>query len=227
MDVIIVSSFISSIIQTLISHPFDTLKTWKQNATLVTPNLTIRNLYKGLKYPIVQNSFVKCTSLSTNFYFKKKTGNIYISSFLSGIITTIISCPLDTFKIAEQQHIKKSVTFSAIKGAYKNLPISLSRKVPGNVIFFSVYEKMKKNNLPYFVCGSIAGCMSWSFTYPIDTIKTRMQSGTYSSITDAIKERKLYRGFSICLCRAILVNGFGLMIYEKMSHTLKQTDRFN
>jgi len=202
--------------QTIISHPFDTLKTWRQNTTLKTPNFTIKNLYKGIKYPFMQNCFVTTTSLSTNFYFKKKTGNIYISSFLSGIITTVISCPLDTFKIAEQQQITQKITFSKLIEAYKNLPISLARKVPGNVIFFSTYEKMKQNNLPFFVCGSIAGCSSWSFTYPIDTVKTRMQSGSYSSIYDAIKEGKFYRGFSVCLCRAILVNGFGLFVYENM-----------
>lgn len=216
MDVVIISSLISSIFQTIISHPFDTLKTWRQNTALKTPNFTIKNLYKGIKYPFIQNNFVITTSLSTNFYFNKKTNNIYISSFLSGIITTIISCPFDTFKIAEQQQITQKITFNKLIGAYKNLPISLTRKVPGNVIFFSMYNKMKQNNLPFFICGSIAGCSSWAITYPIDTIKTRMQSGSYNSIYDAIKEGKIYRGLSVCLCRALLVNGLGLFIYENI-----------
>lgn len=214
MDLIL-SGFVSSIIQTTISHPFDTFKTWKQNTTLKQPTLNFKNLYKGIRYPFLQNSVVICTTLSTNDYIKRKTGNIYLSSFVSGVITTVISCPLETFKIAEQQHIEKTITRKTFFNTYKNLPISLLRKVPGNVIFFSVYEKLKKQNLPFFICGSLSGCCSWTFTYPIDTIKTRMQSGTYKSIKDAIKEKQFYKGFGTCINRAILVNGFGLLIYEK------------
>ena len=213
---LIVSGLMSGVVKTIISHPFDTVKTWKQNCSLNTPKFTIPNLYRGIKYPFFQNSIVVCTTLSTNEYFKRKTDNIIMSSFLSGVITTIITCPLDTLKIAEQQHLKRVFNFTEMMKMYKNLPISLVRKVTGNVIFFTTYNETKKNNLPYFVSGSLAGCASWSVTYPVDTIKTRMQTGLYNSIGDAIKERKLYRGFGICITRAILVNGCGLFVYETM-----------
>lgn len=69
---------------------------------------------------------------------------------MSGVVTTIITCLFDTLKIAEQQHLKRLYNFTEILKTYKNLPISLMRKVTGNVIFFSTYYKTKKNNLPYF-----------------------------------------------------------------------------
>jgi hypothetical protein len=42
-----------------------------------------------------------------------------------------------------------------------------------------------------------------------------MQTGLYNSITDSIKEKKLYRGFKICIIRAFLVNECALFTYEK------------
>lgn len=224
MDLII-SGLISGVIKTIISHPFDTMKTWKQNCSIKTPKLTIPNLYRGIKYPFFQNSIVVCTTLSSNEYFKRKIDSVLVSNFISGFITTIFTCPLDVFKITEQQHIKRKFKSSDIIKMYKNLPISLTKKVTGNMIFFVTYEEAKKHKLPYFICGALSGCASWSVTYPIDTIKTRIQSGLYNSINDAIKEKQFYKGFNVCIARAILVNGFGLYVYETILNKFNKIDK--
>ena len=46
---------------------------------------------------------------------------------------------------------------------------------------------MKKENVPIFLSGSLAGTFSWFCTYPIDVIKTRTQSSN-SSIILATKD---------------------------------------
>jgi hypothetical protein len=208
------SCLLSETIKLIIGHPFDTIKTWKQNYLLNTPKMTISNLYRGIKYPFFQNTINLYTSVYTNKYFLTKTRNIPISNTLSGIITTILTCPFDAYKIAEQQHIKKLYKFNEIIKLYKNLPISLTRNILGNVIFFTCYDKIKKYNFSYYINGTIAGCTSWLVIYPIDTIKTRIQSGTYSSIKNAINDKYLYRGFSMCIVRVIVINNCTLYLYE-------------
>ena len=53
------------------------------------------------------------------------------------------------------------------------------------------------NNL---ISGGLAGITSWTITYPIDTIKTRIQNISFSK---AIKQYNLFKGLSVSLLRAL------------------------
>jgi hypothetical protein len=46
------AGLISGIFQTVVGHPLDTLKVWKQNNSRISPSFF--NLYKGIKYPFIQ-----------------------------------------------------------------------------------------------------------------------------------------------------------------------------
>ena len=82
------SGLISGTIQTIIGHPLDTLKTWNQNKLqYINPRLTYRNLYKGIKIPLLQNPLVISTTLYTNNALYDNYNNVLISSFLSGILS--------------------------------------------------------------------------------------------------------------------------------------------
>jgi hypothetical protein len=69
----IYAGFISGIVQTIIGHPLDTLKTWSQNSIrLKKPPINIVNLYKGIAYPMLQNPLLISTSFFSNHYLKEK-----------------------------------------------------------------------------------------------------------------------------------------------------------
>ena len=73
---------------------------------------------------------------------------------------------------------------------------------------------MRKYNQPIFLAGGFAGIFSWFFTFPIDTIKTRIQNGSSKTIKDAYKKGNLWSGLSFCISRAFFVNGIHFYIYE-------------
>ena len=209
------SGLISGIFQTIIGHPLDTLKTIKQNNS----NNNLKNskniyLYAGLKYPLIQNSIVCSTSFYTNYTLHKSFDNIYFSSFVTGIISSIIICPLDEYKIKSQQNIIFKVNKKTLLKSYKNFHILMLREIPANIIYFSSYEYLKNNNLSFFISGSIAGVLSWLITHPIDTIKTRLQSGSSKNIKEAVLQKNLLIGIKYSILRAFIVNGFGLYTYE-------------
>ena len=88
-------------------------------------------------------------------------------------------------------------------------------------IYFYSYHNLKKNEyikgeINIFFSGGIAGCLSWFFTYPVDVVKTRIQSGEYNSALKAIKNGNLFQGLSVCLLRSFIVNSIGFFIYEKI-----------
>lgn len=219
----LIAGFISGISQTLIGHPFDTLKTWNQNSiSLKRPPFNMRNLYKGVLYPLLQNPLIVSGSMASNHVIKEETNNIYLSSFCSGIFTALVICPLDKFKIMRQQHLNYDINLKNVKNSYYDIHLCMFREVPATVIYFSSYNKLKDSNFPIFLSGSIAGCLSWILTYPIDTIKSRIQSNSCSSIKDAIKQKKLFLGFGNCIIRAFIVNGIGFSIYEEALKSLKK-----
>jgi solute carrier family 25 carnitine/acylcarnitine transporter 20/29 len=72
--------------------------------------------------------------------------------------------------------------------------------------------------------GSIAGLFSWVFSYPIDFIKTKIQSQdldnkTYKGIVDCLKtnirehgKNILLRGLTTVCIRSIPVNSVGFLV---------------
>jgi solute carrier family 25 carnitine/acylcarnitine transporter 20/29 len=127
----------------------------------------------------------------------------------------------------------------------------LCRDSPGFGLYFCLFEAFKKaTGIPSlehrlheegkhtstelivkkFLVGGIAGCITWTFCYPMDTVKSKMQ--TYQG-TDRLKLRtvvrqvaleqgvsKLYRGIHVQLLRAFPSTATSLLIYETVSESL-------
>ena len=64
------------------------------------------------------------------------------------------------------------------------------------------------------ISGGIAGLLNWTFTYPIDVIRTRQMANNIS-IKKAINQGNLWKGYSACAMRAIIVNSASFYVYEK------------
>lgn len=74
------------------------------------------------------------------------------------------------------------------------------------------------------VAGGLAGLSYWSFVYPIDYIKTLVQTDDlanrkYSGMIDCFNKKKadgyksFFRGFSVCLARSVPVNAGGFFVF--------------
>jgi len=217
----IVAGFFGGFSYTFIGHPLDTLKTWKQNNNIIkTPSFNLKNLFKGIRYPLIQNSVISSIIFSNNEYLKKNTNNIYLSNGLTALLTSIIICPCDKYKIMEQQKKNYPFTLKNTVRSYNDIGIVTARKLPGIFIYFSSYQKLKEYNMPIFLSGSIAGAASWFFTYPIDTIKTRIQNESCKTIKEAFNKGSLNKGLGICLTRAFIANGINFTVYENILNIL-------
>lgn len=205
----LLSGFLSGIIHTIIGYPLDTLKTLKQSESKVKNN----NLFKGLSYPLAQVSIINSVTFGSNNYLKKFNDN-NMSNFYTGIISSIICTPLDKYKIMRQYNLKYDINIKNIIKSYNKTHIVTLRELPATYIYFASYDKLKENNFSIFISGSIAGVNSWLFTYPFDTIKTRIQSNTSKTILEAFKKGNLFSGLGFCLSRAFIVNGVNFSVYE-------------
>ena len=204
-----IAGCISGIVQTIIGYPLDTLKVRQQNITK-----SRSNLFAGMKYPLIQTPFLTGVCFFTDNIMFNYTNNMYLSGAFSGLVSSIIICPLDYYKIQQQEQKKICINKSNILYSFKHINITISREVPAYFILFSTYRTLQDNNVNTFMSGGIAGALSWLLTYPQDTVKSRLQSNKAHNIMEALRMGKLFTGIQFCLYRAFLVNSVGFIVYK-------------
>ena len=143
--------------------------------------------------------------------------------------------------------LRKVVEIGGITGLYRGTIITFFREVPPMGLYFAVYERATELSIPYkkgpfttllsiMGCGMLCGAASWTSIYPLDIIKTKVQTTPF--ITDderrvqglksfrvptsaIIREtyRKggiaaFYRGLGITIVRSCLFTSAFFPVYE-------------
>ena len=218
MDESLFAGFISGTAQTLVGHPLDTMKVWQQQNIQKPERLS--HIFSGLKYPLFSGSILTSVQFSTtmlvseNVRAKTKytvTQTDAIGGLCAGVVSGILTSPIDKYKIQMQTKSKKSQygLFSCIV-----------REVPACGIHFGSYAAMREREQSVLVSGAVAGSLSWLLTYPLDIAKTQIQSGESPDIRTVYNKLisgqiTLSNGLGFCLARAFLINGIGFTVYEK------------
>jgi len=201
---------IIGITQTVLGHPLDTIKVRIQNKQN-WKGLRFKNYYRGCLYPLSGSLVYNMIS----FPVYERTINKTKSSLLSGLISGIFVSPLvylfDVGKIRRQSGSKLILSdFYKTRGGYSNL----CRESIANAAYFGSYFYCRDElKLTTLMSGAIAGLANWTLTYPIDVIRTRQM--TYNiSVKEAFLQKNLWKGFSACALRAIIVNSSSFYVYE-------------
>jgi solute carrier family 25 carnitine/acylcarnitine transporter 20/29 len=219
----LIAGFVSGSMQTFIGHPLDTLKVWKQQQQQKRYPIIPFELFKGVKYPLITSSFVTGIQFISYTEASRRLGFMNnpalantLGGAVSGAITGICLSPIDKYKISLQTK-SKSPRFGLFS--------CWMREIPAGAVYFGTYSVLRQADVPVFTSGSISGAFSWLLTYPMDVIKTQIQSGESTDIRQAIKkmgagELRIWSGLGFCLTRALLVNGVGFSVFEKLKSVI-------
>uniref|UniRef100_A0A8D0EE98 Mitochondrial thiamine pyrophosphate carrier n=1 Tax=Salvator merianae TaxID=96440 RepID=A0A8D0EE98_SALMN len=196
----------------------------------------------------------------------------FVCGGLSACAATVAVQPLDTLRtrLAAQgepkiyRNLRHAVVSmygqEGLLTFYKGLTPTLIAVVPYAGFQFSFYsflkklydwivpsEEMKKGNVKNFVCGSCAGVLSKTVTYPFDLFKKRMQVvgfeqartafgqvQTYTSLMDCIRQiaqdegaKGYFKGLSPSLLKAAFSTGFTFLWYELFCGLLSTLNKSN
>lgn len=192
-------------------YPFDTLKTWRQTKHIEKP--TIRSLYRGITGPLLGQTIIASSLFGIDNKFHSYGYNHFQSGFASGFLSSFIISPIELVKVRQQNKLP----LKTVK-PWLGLGTTMARESPAACIFFGSYHyqkeyyKEKKLNVPAFIPGGVAGLLSWACTYPIDVIKSRVQSSL--TIKEAIQQKNFSKGFMMCMIRATVANAIAFTVYE-------------
>jgi len=182
-------------------------------------------------------------TIGTNDFFS----NFIIGGFAGGLSRTVTS-PLEITKMLKQNYpncygkqntpqiiynIYKQYGFKAL---FKGNIVNCMRIIPQNAIQLSIYNYssnyIQKSNPEYknlntFISGSIAGILSYSAVYPLETIRSKLsvnidgKYGHYNSIQHAFRHtystyglRSLYNGWAVSAIGMIPYQGITYLSYQ-------------
>ncbi|KAL4497372.1 hypothetical protein ABPG72_011307 [Tetrahymena utriculariae] len=176
---------------------------------------------------------------------------IFFSGSFAGLTTSCISIPVEHVKIRLQTQknqqftgsidcFKKILRNHGVVGLYNSSILQLSRDFIGCGSFFVMYDITKRhfkrqNNgeldkLRLFLSGCVAGMSYWPLCFPLDVIKTKMQSDSFvkpefQNIKDCALQiyryenrgfLNFYRGFLISNLRSIPNSAIALFTFENV-----------
>jgi hypothetical protein len=145
--------------------------------------------------------------------------------------TTAFAGPFDAIRQINYEH--------GIAGVYRGWWCTCFREVPSFGLYFACYdvfrEKLVEKKLPNWGCsmiaGGLSGCFTWALVYPVDVIKTRIQT---ADLNMRSKDRRvfrlgrqlvrengwkyLYRGLGVTMVRAFPVNAIIFPVYEMVNY---------
>jgi len=205
------------LVQTFVGHPLDTIKTNYQNNSKY--KIKFNKLYNGLRYPMISTVITNSLLFHFNGNLEKKINNSFVSGFATGIICAPIINSFEVYKVQNQINTPKIMKFNYLTNL--GLSATFVRESIGTSLYFGTYNKLREYRISPFLSGGLAGTISWLITYPIDVIKTRIQSKEFSTYLNAIKKGGLTNGLFVCLCRSFLVNSLSFSVYDYLKNNIK------
>ena len=207
-----IAGSLSGFAQTIIGHPFDTVKVRIQNGHSFTlKSLGIKDYFRGMMYPLGFSVFINAVAFSS--YSKLLNicnQNHFIAGGLSGLLVSPIIHFQDIGKI--QRQIGNSVTLKSFLTSH-GLTSTFLREFFALSLYFGSYQMMRENDHGALLSGAVAGLVNWTLTYPLDVIRGRVY-GQCVGMLDALRMGSLWRGYGFCASRAIVVNSVGFKVYE-------------
>lgn len=211
-----------------------------------------------------------------DFSNPRSLGKVWLAGAAGGLASFVVSAPTELVKcrvqVLEQaasgQKLNSWTTATdifrreGIRGLYFGGAITSIRDSVGYGFYFWSYELLKQSwsrkdesdreaALKVLICGGIAGVATWASIFPMDVIKTRVQTQPWSqtapvggegqallegtanrSRLGAIQVARqtyqnegiavFFRGLGVCSVRAFIVNAIQWAVYEWMMQILRK-----
>ena len=236
----------------IVGQPLDTIKT-KAQMTSRGSSWTIakdmwkkeglRGLYRGSLPMIAGGALIRSAQFGVNeaslAAIRKVTGGkvrkedriggvfdwqVIIAGFCGGLARGVVEGPFEFMKVRRQVDAKWR-----FQDVYKGAGATIAR----NSILFSsfvVYMDISTLivDLPPFALGSICANMAWLTIWPMDVVKSQIQSGNNEGksmmtlLREVVKSGAMFRGLVPGIMRSTVANGLAMVVYKRTMGILEE-----
>eukprot|EP01130_Rhizamoeba_saxonica_P011159 TRINITY_DN4619_c0_g1_i3.p1 TRINITY_DN4619_c0_g1~~TRINITY_DN4619_c0_g1_i3.p1 ORF type:complete len:173 (-),score=18.08 TRINITY_DN4619_c0_g1_i3:27-545(-) len=168
---------------------------------------------------------------------------VIIAAILTAPIYALVLTPVERLKCTMQKSTtaeykkgvfdcaSKVVQKEGVSGLWRGYSVTVMTRVIGSPAYFVVYDLVKAKlgdqskevaSWKLMASGAAAGTAFFTVNYPVDCVKSRVQSMNIS-VKRAIfgySLKSLYRGFLPCIIRAPFANGVAFLGFEKTVNVL-------
>lgn len=226
---------VSGALAACVSHPFYNVKTELQNGKNLseiinkmkkdTFNNNRKFMYTGLSRMCVglgmEKFLVFGTYTNMLLYFELDRYNFYhslMAGFVAGVFGSLCSTPAEQLAIDKLYGIKNY----DLKHLYRGILPTMGRESVGYCTYFVAYDQLSKRYNPNktiwgtALCGTGSISIALVFFYPMDKIKTNVQSGIPINTSSF---SNIYRGIHLGLLRAL---PFHISCFITFEYMMKQ-----
>jgi len=233
-----------------VAQPLDTIKTRCQalstaSTTAVAKDILaregVRGLYRGGIPLLVGGSLFR--SAQFGFYenamkiMKRVNGenpsrilgvfcpNVIAAGFCGGIGRGLVEGPFEYIKVRRQVEEPWK-----LRDCYKGSGITMARNsvlFASFVIYIDLTKQIVPGGLSPFWSGAICSNLAWLTIWPLDVVKSQLQSGKYTNgvmglLRDGWQTGQFTRGLAPGLARSFIGNGCSMVVYKKVEAFLKE-----
>ncbi len=224
-----------------ISYPFDALKVFMQKssnqnlAQILWHKLKTdpRSLYRGASLGFLIIPLDRSIQFFLLERLKKEGWNSFLSGLGLGVMSAVYNVPLqyvctNTVLMPKGSYagVKHFIQSKWSKGMYKGTLVELSRGCIGSSAYLGSYVALRDQfgtgNFSAPVIGACAGTISWFCMFPLDTIRTDLQTtdkAFKTAVSNRFREngfRNFYRGITPVLIRTTPSAAAGMFVYENV-----------
>jgi solute carrier family 25 carnitine/acylcarnitine transporter 20/29 len=243
----------------IVGQPLDTIKT-RMQASQAPINLTswsvfreiytkegIKGLYRGggvlfvggglirsAQFGVYNNSIAWLRStfgstLPEERWLKIFDPQVIVSGFLGGCGRALVESPFEYLKTRRQ--VGNTWKFSELMSGSGATLLRNSILFSSFVIYIDLSKQIVEGGLSPFLSGAICANLAWLTIWPLDVIKSQVQSGRFQGyslkqlLLENFRTGAFFRGIVPGLSRSFISNGCSMVVYNKVLTLLESSSK--
>lgn len=233
----------------LVGQPFDTIKTRMQALQTTSMTETFKTLikkdgfsglYKGGLPLVVGGALIRSAQFGVNNFVLEELHERYglnptrilgldplvvCAGFCGGVSRGLVEAPFEYIKTRRQVDkpwVMREVFSGCGPTVFRN-----SFLFSSFMIYIDISKVLVPGGLGPFWTGAICANLAWLTIWPIDVVKSQVQSGKFPGrsalslfLENMTSVRSLYRGLLPGLTRSFLANGCSMVVYARVLEEL-------